>query len=200
MRIFLLVFLLLTSTTFASSAQGFFSTYIVSYIKGPGTYTLVDGTVGNDNLRFHTRKTSVLFAGKDKEFSAEQVKSFSINGHTLVPAGNFEFVSNKDSFHAQNAFIEFIDTTGALELAVFHTCVPAGTYTFSFATYLVRPHGAAEFISGPSNDKSMHGKKYWQRVAGAFTRWPELQKQLVANKITFENFPALVAQANQTGQ
>ena len=182
-----------------SCAQGLFSGgYTVDFIKGPGTYVLRNGTTGSGDLRFKTRNSSILFAGRKLTFLATEVASFTIDGHTLVPQGRFDFRYGVHSYRAERAFIEFADTTGLLQLAVFHTTEPIGSNTtVSFSTYLWRRRGEQTFVVGPNSFKK-GSKSYRAALAASLNQWPALQQAVAAGTATFENFPDYVRQANQS--
>ncbi|MBU6121172.1 hypothetical protein [Hymenobacter siberiensis] len=184
--------------TYGSIAHGFFTSYIVDYLRGPGSYTLANGSVGEGKLSFRTRGETTLYVGNNLQFSAKEVRSFTIDSHTLVPAGNFDFEFGVHSYHAENTFIEYADTSGYLQLALFHTAEPIGSTTVSFATYLLRRRGDKEFISGPNAFKKW-SKDDRQDLAEELSRWPELQQAVKSGTATFENFPEYVRRANQAG-
>ena len=180
-------------------AQSLVSRYAIDFLRGPGTYLLADGTAGQGNLQFKTRGESVLYVNKKQKFSAPQVRSFTINGHMLVPQGIFDFEFGLHSYHAENAFIEYADTTGPLQLAMYYTAEPTGNTTSYFTTFLVRQRGKQAFETGPDNNNKWR-KAERQRIAPLFARWPELQQAVLSGAATFENFPGYVRQANQQGQ
>jgi hypothetical protein len=181
-----------------SFAFGSFASYIVDYLRGTGTYTLRNGQAGEGMLSFRTRTSSVLYVGNKVEFPSNEVSSFTINGHTLVPRGNFEFRFGVHHYRADNAFVEFADTSGYLQVALFHTAEPSGSTTYSFASYLLRRRGDHEFMVGP-NALRKWPKEGRQAFAKDLAQWPELQQAVESGTVSFENFPEYIRRANQSG-
>ncbi len=180
-------------------AQRLANRYAIDYLRGPGTYVLANGTSGQGNLQFETRSKSVLHVDRKQKIVATDVASFTIGGRTLVPQGSFDFQFGFHEYRAEHAFIEYADTTGALQLALYHTAEPTGDMTTYFATYLLRSKGGRDFVVGPNNNNKWK-KPERQQMAVFLAPWPALQQAVVAGEATFENFPDYVRRANKSAQ
>ncbi|WP_149867085.1 hypothetical protein [Solirubrum puertoriconensis] len=177
----------------------------MSTLKGQGTYVLRNGKSGVDKLTFSTREKSKLFVGGwpgGTRYEATEVQSFTIDGHTLLPAGNFDYYMGTTGlggheYHAENAFIEYIDTTGYLQLALFRTAEPMGSSGMaSFAIYLLRRRGDKEFVQGPDNFQAW-AKDYRLELAEELKPWPELQQAVRSGTANFRTFPTYIRRANE---
>ena len=177
-------------------AQRLANRYAIEFLRGPGTYLLADGTAGQGDLQFRTRDKNVLYVNRKQEYAASQVKSFTIDGHTLVPRGTFDFAFGLHEYHAENTFIEFADTTGTLQLATYYTAEPTGEMTTYFTTFLLRRRGDRAFVVGPNNNRKWR-KPERQLVAAFCAQWPPLQQGILSGEVTFENLADYVRRANQ---
>jgi hypothetical protein len=175
----------------------------ISFLKGPGSYVLTDGTIGDGKLSFSNHKQSVLYVSSVRgraEYPAAAVSSFTIDGHRLVPQGRFDFyffgALGGQEYHADNAFIEYADTTGRLQLAVYYTSVMLGANADVYYTQLLlRRRGDQEFVMGPNNFRKWD-KSYRQELAEELGPWPELQQAVRSGAATFANFAEYVQRAN----
>lgn len=173
------------------AAQRLANRYVIEFLRGPGTYTLADGTTGQGDLQFKTRTESVLYIDRKRQIPATQVTSFTINEHTLWPHGSFPFSFGAHSYEAQNAFIEYADTTGGVQLAIYYTAEPTGDMTTYYTTFLLRPRGSKQFTVGPSNNRKWR-RADREKLAASFVQWPTIQQDILAGNVTFENFPEYV--------
>ena len=189
-------FLMALTLTPGAKAQRLANRYAIEFLRGPGTYLLADGTAGQGDLQFRTRDKTILYVNRKQEFPGLQVKSFTIDGHTLVPRGTFDFAFGLHEYHAENTFIEYADTTGTLQLAAYYTAEPTGDMTTYFTTFLLRRRGDHAFIVGPNNNRKWR-KPERQLVASSCAQWPQLQQGILSGEVTFENFADYVRRANQ---
>ena len=180
-------------------AQRLANRYAIDYLRGAGTYTLANGTSSQGNLQFETRGKSVLHVDRKQKIVATDVASFTIDGRTLVPQGSFDFQFGFHEYSAEHAFIEYADTTGALQLALYHTAEPTGDMTTYFASYLLRAKGNQRFVVGPNNNKKWK-KPERQQMAAFLAPWPALQQAVASGEATFENLPDYVRRANRSAQ
>lgn len=189
-------FLIALGMATCGHAQRLANRYAIEFLRGPGTYVLADGTVGQGDLQFKTRGKTVLYVNRKQEYAAPQVKSFTIDGHTLAPRGTFDFTFGLHEYHAENTFIEYADTTGTLQLAAYYTAEPTGDMTTYFTTFLLRRRGDHSFVVGPNNNRKWR-KSERQLVASFCAQWPQLQQGVLSGEVTFENLADYVRRANQ---
>jgi hypothetical protein len=176
---------------------------LISFLQGPGSYVLTDGMAGDGRLSFTNHKKSVLYVSTalgQAQYPAAAVSAFTINGHRLVPQGRFDFYFfgglGGQEYHADNAFIEYADTTGTLQLALYYTSVMLGANADVYYTQLLlRRRGDKEFVMGPNNFRKWD-KSYRQELADELGPWPELQQAVRSGAATFLNFPEYVQRAN----
>jgi len=169
------------------AAQRLANRYAIEFLRGPGTYTLADGTTGQGDLQFKTRSESVLYIDRKRQVPASEVRSFTINGHTLWPHGAFPFSFGVHSYEAKNAFIEYADTTSGMQVAAYYTAEPTGGMTTYYTTFLLRQRGTGQFIVGPGNNRKWRRAER-ERIAPFFAQWPAVQQDILAGNVTFENF------------
>ncbi len=129
----------------------------------------------------------MLYVDRHQEILAARLKSFTIDDHTLVPQGRFNFSYGFDSYQAQNAFIEYGDTTGVLQLAAYYTAEPTGDWTTYFTALLLRRRGSPTFAIGPDNNHKW-GKQERQRIANFFEPWPTLKEEWLSGKVIICRF------------
>jgi hypothetical protein len=172
-------------------AQRLANRYAIEFLRGPGTYTLADGTTGQGDLQFKTRGESVLYIDRKRQVPSSEVQSFTVAGHTLRPDGTFPFSFGLHSYEAKNAFIEYADTTGGMQLAVYYTAEPTGNMTTYYTTFLLRPRETKEFIVGPGNNRKWRRAER-EKIATYFAQWPAIQQAIIDGSATFENFPEYV--------
>ena len=189
-------FLMALAPAPSAHAQRLANRYAIEFLRGPGTYLLADGTAGQGDLQFRTRDKTVLYVNRKQEFAGPQVKSFTIDGHTLMPQGTFDFAFGLHEYHAENTFIEYADTTGTLQLAAYYTAEPTGNMTTYFTTFLLRRRGDQVFVVGPNNTRKWR-KPERQLVASFCAQWPQLQQGILSGEVTFENFADYVRRSNQ---
>ena len=190
-------FLLVLGIAPYGNAQRLANRYAIEFLRGPGTYTLVNGTTGQGDLQFRTRDKTILYVNRKQEYPAPQVKSFTVASHTLVPQGTFDFAFGLHSYHAENTFIEYADTTGTLQLAAYYTAEPTGNMTTYFTTLLLRRRGDRAFVTGPDNNRKWR-KSERQLVASFCAQWPLMQQGILSGDVTFENLAAYVRRSNQS--
>lgn len=174
-----------------AAGQRLANRYAIEFLRGPGTYILADGTTGQGDIQFKTRGESVLYINCKRQVPSSEVQSFTVAGHTLRPDGTFPFSFGLHSYEAKNAFIEYADTTGGIQLAVYYTAEPTGNMTTYYTTFLLRPRGTKEFTVGPSNNRKWR-RPDREKVAIYFTQWPAIQQAIIDGSATFENFPEYV--------
>ena len=186
---FLLVSLLSVELWYSApaAAQRLANRYAIEFLRGPGTYTLADGTTGQGDLQFKTRSESVLYIDRKRQIPSVEVRSFTINGHNLWPHGTFPFSFGLHSYEARNAFIEYVDTTGGVQLAAYYTAEPTGSMTTYYTTFLLRPRGSRQFVVGPGNNRKWRRAER-EKTATYFTQWPAIQQDIIDGHATFENF------------
>ena len=188
---YLLFLLFLLGATSPVAAQRPMHRYVLDSLMGPGSYALTNGSKGTGELQFRTRTESVLYIDRKRQVPAAQVQSFSVRGHSFYPHGNFSFSYGLHSYEARQAFIEYADTLGGMQLAVFYTAEPTGNWNTYFTTFLLRPRGSKQFMVGPTNQRK------WRRaerevLAPYFAQWPPVQQGILDGSITFDNLPAAI--------